>query len=135
MTAESNKAAGRQFFLELDPRTARGALAELLADDVRLPADTLPNGRQGLAGMQEHLEFMGSRAETQFEIIDIVGEGDTVAVRARVVGKLLTEFFGIPADGHVFDIEQATFLRFQDGKIAEIWRLNDTAGMMQQLTA
>ncbi|WP_162239852.1 ester cyclase [Microbacterium sp. Leaf288] len=135
MTAESNKDVVRQLFIELDPRTARGALADVLADDVLLPADTLPNGRQGLAGMEEHLEFMGSRVEIAFDIIDMVAEGDTVAVRARARMKILAEFFGFSPDGREIDIEQVQFLRIENGKISEVWRLNDVAGMMQQLTA
>ncbi|KQP70003.1 hypothetical protein ASF40_09195 [Microbacterium sp. Leaf288] len=130
-----NKEVVRQLIIELDPRTARGTLAEVFADDVLLPADTHPNGRQGLAGMEEHLEFMNSIMEWEFDLIDMAAEGDTVAVRFRARGKLIAEFLGFSPDGRVFEVEEAQFLRFKDGKIAEVWRLNDMAGLIQQLSA
>lgn len=66
-------------------------------------------------------------------MVDIVAEGDTVALRyaARMTHK--GEFLGIEPTGKIIDATGMAFLRFEDGKRKEDWFLDDSLGILQQL--
>ena len=66
-------------------------------------------------------------------IEDIVAEGDRVATRSRFTGTHQGELMGIPATNRRVDVTAFEIVRIQDGKIAEIWRMGDMTGFMQQL--
>ena len=66
-------------------------------------------------------------------IEDIVAEGDRVATRSRFTGTHKAELMGIPATGKKVDVMAFEIVRIENGKIAEIWRIGDMPGFMQQL--
>ncbi|MFQ5426311.1 MAG: ester cyclase [Gaiellales bacterium] len=66
-------------------------------------------------------------------IEDIVQEGETIVVRARMSGTHDGEFMGIPPTGRSVDFAAFDMVRFSDGKAIEHWGLTDTLAMMQQL--
>lgn len=69
----------------------------------------------------------------QLSIDDQVAEGDRVAARWTMTGTHEGEFYGIPATGKQVGHSGTTFYRLENGRIAEVWLLGDTMGLMQQL--
>jgi len=130
-----NAAKLRRFLEEVDPSHDVDALPEYLHDDVVLPADILPSGRQGLEGMREHLLFLPTIVQHTSTVEDIVAEGDKVAARVTVRGKHVGDFMGIRADGKRFTMDEMLIAQFRDGKISRFWRVGDVFSLMQQLGA
>jgi predicted ester cyclase len=62
-----------------------------------------------------------------------VAEGETVAVRGRMVGMHEGELSGIPPAGERVATKQSYCLRVAEGKVAEHWAVRDDLGMMKQL--
>ncbi len=71
--------------------------------------------------------------DLQATIEDIVQEGETIVVRARMSGTHKGEFMGIPPTGNKVDFGFFDMVRFTDGKAIEHWGVTDTMTMMQQL--
>ncbi len=62
----------------------------------------------------------------------MVAEGDTVAIRWTTTGKHTGFLIGEPT-GRQVSFGSMTFVRVQDGKVAEIWNIQDTATLRTQL--
>ncbi len=68
-------------------------------------------------------------------ILDIVAEGDKVAVRINITGTHKGEFQGIPPTGKPISIDGMDFLTIKECKIVEEWLNSDMMGLMQQIGA
>ncbi len=73
--------------------------------------------------------------DLRHEIVDIVAEGDKIAVRLNVTGTHKGELQGIPPTGKKVSFSAMDFITLQDGKVSEEWLNADTMGLMQQLGA
>jgi predicted ester cyclase len=78
-------------------------------------------------------EFYSAFPDWREEIVESVAEGDTVAGRLECSGTHRGEFLGEPPTGKRMEVEEAFFLRVEDGKIVEFWALEDGLGRMRQL--
>ena len=79
---------------------------------------------------------MGMKAfpDRTIQTLDIIGEGDSVAVRNRAQGTNTggAAWLGVPeGNGKKMDIESWSIYRFKDGKVVESWGIND--GMMAMI--
>jgi predicted ester cyclase len=82
---------------------------------------------------------LASRAEDRLSewdrrIVDVVAEGDIVAVRSTTSGRHTQPMFVDPTEKRV-QFDSMTFVRFKGGKVAEIWNIQDTATLLSQLDA
>ena len=68
-------------------------------------------------------------------ILDIVAEGDKVALRFNITGTHKGQFQDIPATGKKISVGCMNFLTIIDGKIIEEWSNSDMMGLMQQIGA
>jgi steroid delta-isomerase-like uncharacterized protein len=68
-------------------------------------------------------------------IVDMLAEGDKVAVSVNVTGTYKGEFQGIPATGKQVSFTAMDMLTISDGKITEEWATADMMGLMQQIGA
>ena len=68
-------------------------------------------------------------------IVDMVAEGDKVAVSINVTGTYKGEFQGIPATGKQASFTAMDILTIIDGKVTEEWATADMMGLMQQIGA
>jgi steroid delta-isomerase-like uncharacterized protein len=66
-------------------------------------------------------------------ILDIVAEGDKVAIRVNITGTHKGEFQGIRATGKKVSVDGTDFLTIIDGKIVEEWLNSDMMGLLQQI--
>jgi steroid delta-isomerase-like uncharacterized protein len=69
----------------------------------------------------------------RFVIQDMLAQGDRVAVRLMLTGTHQEVWQNIPPTGRYIEVSTAMFLRFEDGKVAEIWEVYDEYGMRNQL--
>jgi steroid delta-isomerase-like uncharacterized protein len=69
------------------------------------------------------------------DILDLVTEGDKVAVRYNIIGTHKGELQGIPPTGKEVSFSAMDFITLIDGKVAEEWEIADTMGLMQQIGA
>jgi ketosteroid isomerase-like protein len=105
----------RQYYEFVDAE-AYGSVFELFADEVTYERP----GQSNLSGMTEFKQFyLEDRPleDGQHEILDLVAEGDTVAVRGEFSGT---------QDGESVSFGFADFHRFDDeGEITERWTYTD----------
>jgi predicted ester cyclase len=63
-----------------------------------------------------------------------IAEGDYVVLRVAVSGTHdSADFAGVPPSGKPLRWESIRIFRFEDGKIAETWAMQDRLGLMEQL--
>ena len=111
----------------------QGRIEEMLAttaDDWQMHGGPpeLPTGRDGIRALIAHI----GPIDQTWTILDVIGEGDRVVVRALNT-CVQDSFFGLPAAG-VRQVFTATFtFRIADGLVHEIWRNADDLGRVLQL--
>ena len=129
--SERNKAAMHEMSLRIlaDPSSVDDYVAEDFEDHSRVPG--VPANREGMRQGLEMFTAAFSDLEVRFE--DEIAEGDKVVQRVRVKGTQTGEFFGTPASGKTFEIDEIHIMRVRDGKLVERWSLADSAEMMKQL--
>jgi steroid delta-isomerase-like uncharacterized protein len=69
------------------------------------------------------------------QIEDLVATNDRVVVRYWFSGTHEGELLGIPATGKRVQTAGIVVFRFDDGRIAEEWAMDDVAGLLEQLDA
>lgn len=131
-TTKKNKEIVSRFAEEFVNKQDVDSLAEFVSEDF---VDYTPfgqtTGRDALLATTKELKA----AFPDFAVVleEIVGEGDTVAVRMTQRGTHKGEFMGFEPTGKSFEIEAMGFLRVKDGKITERRVRPDVLGIMQQL--
>ncbi len=94
----------------------------------------MPNPKPGPEGLKPIV--LGMRAgfpDLKYEVLDVVYGKDKIAIRSRITGTHLGNFFGIPATGKKIDIKQMQIEQIKKGQIIAHWRLTDDMSMMKQL--
>lgn len=130
MTAEQNKALMRRF-LEATVASDQTALKELLAPDF---VAHIPGGLQNRDGFLQHNNvFLVAFSDRDFEVQDLIAEGDRVTARTIWRGTHSGEFQGVPPTGKQIAISAFIVERIRDGKMVEHWGLFDQLSVMQQL--
>ena len=84
---------------------------------------------------QAFTSFRAAFPDWREEIVDMVAEGDKVAVRFRCSGTLQGEFMGVKPNGRRQEVDEVFFLRVQDGRFVEYWGLEDNLARLRQLGA
>jgi steroid delta-isomerase-like uncharacterized protein len=79
--------------------------------------------------------LVSSLPDLRHEIVEMVAEGDKVAVRLNVTGTHKGELQGIPPTGKKVSFSAMDFITLMDGKVAEEWMNADTMKLMQQIGA
>jgi predicted ester cyclase len=84
---------------------------------------------------QAFTSFRAAFPDWREEIVDMVAEGDKIAVRLRCSGTLQGEFMGAKPNGRRQEVDEVFFLRVRDGRIVEYWGLEDNLARLRQLGA
>jgi predicted ester cyclase len=114
------------------------ALDQYFAPEFDNSTSAVPGLPPGLAGAKmAHQGAMQSFPDRKVNIEEIVGDGDTVAIRTRVTGTNDGGFplFNVPANGAKIDFPAVGIYRLRDAKIVGHWGLNDALTLMMQLGA
>ena len=131
--AKKNVTAVKRFFEEVWNKGNLSLVDELLTQDYEdhnRPPGT-PRGHKGYKSSVNM--FRTGFPDIQFTLDHIIAEGDRLAIRLTGKGTHKGNFMGIPATGKQVSFGGMTFIRFQDGKVAERWGISDIPGLMQQL--
>jgi steroid delta-isomerase-like uncharacterized protein len=135
MSIETNKAQMERFVTFINSNDP--ALAEkLVAADA---AFHVPFQEEPLVGPAAYVAVVnmmrGGFSDIQWELLELVAEGDTVAARFQTRGTHDGTFFGFPATGRKIVGRAMNFYRFTDGKIVGEVGLPDLLGLLQQIDA
>ena len=132
---EQNKQLVSQFFETLD-RQDTEMMDQLVSSTNYFlhfsgmpPMDWNENKKEFLA------PFTKAFPDLRRNIVDMVAEGDKVAVSINVTGTYKGEFQGIPPTGKQVSFTAMDVLTIIDGKITEEWATADMMGLMQQIGA
>jgi predicted ester cyclase len=78
--------------------------------------------------------FQASFPDMRMEVVQLVGEGDTVVGRFRCSATHTGEWRGRPATGRRFEnVDEVYFFTFEGGRIADAWGIEDSLDRMRQL--
>ena len=110
------------------------ALGEVLAPDVitHYGSGEAVYGLEALGGL---LAGFSAFSDLLVTIDDLAVDGDRVGARYTSRGRQQGEFLSIPNTGTSVEFGGAGIHRIQDGKIAEVWTVDDWATLTRQLRA
>jgi steroid delta-isomerase-like uncharacterized protein len=118
---------------DLDAPAAGGVVERAVHPDFfnhEVAADR-PGGPEGFRETARRLRQ--AFAELRIDPLDVIAEADEVVIRARVSGRHVGPFAGMPATGREFSVEHTHIVRMLDGKVVEHWANRDDCSMMRQL--
>ena len=105
-----------------------------LLKDIVSPDFTGPKGEKGAAGFEAPvLPLFDAFSGIQWQVEDIIAEGDKVFVRSKWRGTHTGAFNNVPPTGKVVATETMSIYEFKAGKIVASYVLPDRVGFMQQL--
>jgi steroid delta-isomerase-like uncharacterized protein len=130
--SEQNKQIARRFidaFAAGDTATLEQIVADQLVD--HKPAPGQGPGRAGLVDVvaMYRLAF----PDMTISIENQVAEGDFVVVNGIVNGTNTGALMGMPATGKRTSFAYMDMYRIVNGRITDVWHVEDIAGMLQQL--
>ena len=135
-TTKRNKQTARRYYDEVWAKADPTLIDELLTEDYldHNPFPGLGADRAGAAAMLTAV--MADTSDVVMEVGHVIAEGDFVAAHWRMDWVQHGPFMGmVPADGRSLSLEGHDFMRFADGRIAEIWHVEDVMSVMGQLGA
>jgi steroid delta-isomerase-like uncharacterized protein len=135
MSADENVATLRRLIEAINRHELARVAPEVIAPGfVRHDlAGTWP-GVQGQGGVIDLIGLLrAAMPDMYFDIDDIFGTEDRVAMRFSVGGTHRAELLGRPPTGRRITVSGINIYRLMDGIIAETWQLADIAGLVHQL--
>ena len=94
------------------------------------------NGDLDADQLIEQLGYLGAAfSDVEYEIVHLVGEGETISVFVGVNMTHTGDFAGIAATGRRVSTSGATFFRIHDGVIVEDWDAWGLLSLVRQLQA
>jgi steroid delta-isomerase-like uncharacterized protein len=134
MTPETNKALTRQF---MERAFNQGDLT--IVDDALAPQGIdhqEPLGTDFAKHLKEAITMLRTAfPDLHFEIHDMLAESEIIAFRSTMTGTHRGPFQGIPPTGKQISVAHMHFVRYVNGKTADLWHVWDVAGLMRQLGA
>lgn len=93
-----------------------------------------PEEPAGPDGVARRMLWLGTVfADQRWEIHEVLGDGDTVAVHCTHHGRHVGDLMGIAPTGREVSYQYVHFLRFRDGLAIEHWSVRDDMTLMRQL--
>ena len=133
-TAEQHKAHIRRYFQEIVSKGNLDAIPDFVAPDIVFWGPYTSQPIQGLQSFRELIAMLQAAfADLQISEEDMVVEGDTVAVRWTVSGTHRGEFMGTGPSGEPFQFTGTAFYRIRNGKIIEVWSVNNSIETVREL--
>jgi steroid delta-isomerase-like uncharacterized protein len=126
---EKNKRTVRRIYEEYINQTRRELLPELVAENY-----VAPDGRRGTAVFASTIDALrGGIPDINFEVEDVIAEGDRVAIRWTWSGKHTGVLNGLPASNRQVKNEGIAIYELKDGKASRVWLQTDRLGFLQQI--
>jgi predicted ester cyclase len=120
--SEHNKATVRRLITEVLNGGRLEAIDELYAPELA------PAARRWIA------PFRASFPDVHMEVVELIAEGDQVVGRFTCSATHLGKWLGHPPTGRRFErVDEVSIFRMRDGRITQVWSLEDTLGRLRQL--
>lgn len=136
MSVEETRALVHRIYEEFN----KGKAAAMANMDADMAVDVVYHGSgageeiRGLSDFKQHIsEIYDVFPDVHFVLEDMVVEGDRYSARYTWTGTHKGEFMGVPATNRRLTMRGIEIDHIADGKIVELWSINDTVDMMQQL--
>jgi predicted ester cyclase len=128
-----NKAIARRTWEEIFPACDVEALAGVMDPDV-VGHGRRPDEPTGFEGVKQTMLWLAQVfSDQRWEIHQVLGDGDLVAIRATHHGRQTGDLMGIAPTGREVAYDYVHILRFRDGKAIEHWGVRDDMTLMRQL--
>jgi ketosteroid isomerase-like protein len=80
------------------------------------------------------MPFRASFPDVHMAIVELIAEGDKVVGRFTCSATHLGDWLGHAPTGRRFErVDEVSIFRFRDGRIVQVWSLEDTLGRLRQL--
>ncbi len=134
MTVEQQKTVARRIIKEVLEAQREDVIEELFTQDFYSHAWG-PQYAPGIEGVRQLIAFSKQafiNVKTEM-ILDVVSEGDMAVSFFTYHAEHVGDLWGQPSTGKSFTEDIVHILRFEDGKVAEHWRVQNDLGMLKQL--
>ncbi|RXJ69672.1 hypothetical protein CRV08_02920 [Halarcobacter ebronensis] len=129
----TNKELVKRYYDEIWNKQNREAIDELLDDDITFRG-TLNIETQGKKEFEEYMTNILTAIPNLYHGIEMmVEENGIIAVRAVYNGTHKGKLFNYEPTNNRIKYNGASFFRFKDGKISNIWVLGDLISLYEQL--
>jgi len=95
------------------------------------------HGKESTVGAEAEVAALArwwkAASDVHLEPLRMTESEGLVTLRYTLEGTNDGEFFGRPATGRRFRVENCTLLQVEDGRVRRAWRYSDTLGLMGQL--
>lgn len=92
------------------------------------------SGTEDFASLQDIIQAMNTAfPDSTIEILQMVEDGDRVAIHWQTRGTHKGQFMDVPATGRAVTVSGASFLRFENDKLAEEWVIWDPRELLSAL--
>jgi predicted ester cyclase len=130
-----NKTLVRELFRRLSDHDL-GVVDDLCADGFSVEIDLLGTddvaiGTDGMKAMYE--EYYAAFPDLRQDIVELVAEGDSVAVFLITRGTHEGEFRGVDPTGNEITVDDAGLIRIEVGQIVDLWPQSDMLSLFEQL--
>ncbi|OGO55114.1 MAG: hypothetical protein A2Z32_12305 [Chloroflexi bacterium RBG_16_69_14] len=132
-SVEANKQAIRRLYDETNKYNL-DFLDEILAPDFTSYGGAGFKDLHSPAEFKELTQtFMKSFPDLQFQVDELIGEGDDILVSGTLSGTHKGDFYGIPASGKKVVWTGCAIFRFRGPQIIARWQEFDALGLMAQI--
>ena len=123
----------RRFYEQMWNGLDKSIVPDLMLEGVtyRTLIGDIVSGRDSYAAYMD--KVAGPFSNFQAEILDMIEEGERVAVKLRFTAKHAGDFLGYAPTGKDLSWEGSTHFSFRNGRIADIWVLGDIFSLEQSL--
>jgi len=119
---------------DLPPPGVEHLLDEIVAADYVNHSPGTPDPPPGPAGLKPIVAHMRAAIpDLHYDILDMVVEGDKVAVFTRLTGTHSGALWGVAPQGAKLNVQQMQLECLRGGQIARHWRVTDTLTLMKQM--
>ena len=129
---EQNKAIVHQLYESIDKQDF-DTFVKLSASDGVCHIPGVPEAVPLEAVTQVIKSYYEAFPDSTHDIKAVIAERDMVAIRFTQVSTHTGDYEGIPPTGNKISVECQHMLRLANGKVVEVWLVEDNLGMMMQL--
>lgn len=129
----ANKEVVRRMYQEIFNNGDVNFIDALIASDITI-YDPVMGNMHGIEAFRQFFTVFRTAFTQQNTTVEaLIGEDDLVAALHTHNGVNTGSFMGMPPTGHTVKVPGLELFRIRDGKIVELWRHDDDAGLMRQL--
>lgn len=111
----------------------RPQLIDLLSSDLKVHVSDRPSPLDREAYIQEIQLCHAAFSPLAFHVLDMVTEGDKIAVRLQIQGKHIGKYQHFHPSDQEVSFYSMLMCRIREGKVIEEWQVNDHLSMFQQM--